>query len=308
MVSGLAWALVAVVIWAGWFTATAHGVRGELSVIDVALVRVAVPALVLSPWLWRARARLVALAWWQVAGIALYGVPFVVLLATGLRFAPVSHAAALVPGLMPVVAGALGAWLLRERVGARRRAGFAAMLLAAALVAADAGVFGAGLADGLTGAARGHPFFLAAMLAFVGFTFAARRAGLEPLVTTGLVGLVSTVLLVPPYLLFGLGGLAAAPVAELAFQVVAQGLLAGVVAVFAFATAIRRLGAAPAAAGAALVPGSATLIAWAVLGERPSALAGVAMVVVGIGVWLASGLRLRGSRESRRRRSDRPAA
>jgi drug/metabolite transporter (DMT)-like permease len=112
----------------------------------------------------------------------------------------------------------------------------------------------------------------------------------------------------PLYLLCDLGRLATAPAVDVAFQVVAQGLLAGVVAIYAFATAIRRLGAPTAAACAALVPASATLIAWAVLGERPSALEGAAMVVVGIGVYLASGLSWRGRRESSERRSDRPAA
>lgn len=287
--AGFAWALTAVAIWAAWFAATAHGVRGSMAAVDVTLIRVVVPTLLLAPLLWRGRDTLKRLHWWQVAGISLYGVPFVLCLSTGLTLAPISHAVALVPGLMPVFMGMLGALLLGERLTARRLAGFALMLLSASLIATEAGVF----SGTFTTEARGHLFFLAAGLAWALFTLTTRHAGLDAFVSTGLVGLLSTMLLLPPYLLLGLGRLADAPTAEIGFQIVAQGLLAGLVAIYAYARAIRTLGASSAAAAAALVPGSAALIAWATLAERPTALEATAMVVVAIGVWLASGVRLR---------------
>jgi len=46
-----------------------------------------------------------------------------------------------------------------------------------------------------------------------------------------------------------------------------QGLLAGLVAIYAYARAIRLLGVATASAAVALVPPVATLIGWAALGS-----------------------------------------
>ncbi len=286
---GLGFGFAAVLIWSAWFSATAHGVRGALDAVDVTLIRVVVPTLLLAPILYRARARLIALRWYQLVGIGLYGIPFVLALATGLRFAPVSHAAALVPGLMPVLAGVLGVLLLGERLTAWRIGGFALMLAAAAMIALEAGM----LTAAPSSAAVGHVFFLLGCAAWAGFTLTTRLVGLDPFVATGLVGLLSTVILLPLHVGLGLGRLGDAPWSEIVFQILAQGVFAGLVAVYAYARAIRLLGVAPAAALAALVPGLATLISWAVLGERPTALEAAAMVVVAVGVYLASGVRLK---------------
>ncbi len=304
--AGFAWALLAVTIWASWFAATAHGVRGSLEVVDVTLIRVVVPTILLAPLLWRARTDIRRLSWLQLAGLGMYGLPFVFCLSTGLTLAPISHAVVLVPGLMPVFMGVLGALLLAEQLTARRLLGFALMLGSAALIAAEAGVF----SGTFTRQALGHLFFLAAGVAWSLFTLTTRRAGLDPFVATGLVGLLSTVLLLPVYIALDLGRLDTAPALEVAFQILVQGLLAGLVATYAYARAIRMLGGSYAAALAALVPATATLIGWATLGERPTPLEAVAMLVVAVGVFLASGVQLRapGARRSARTHSDRPAA
>ncbi|MEO1089261.1 MAG: DMT family transporter [Pseudomonadota bacterium] len=260
---GLAFAAVAVTIWAGWFSVTAAGVRSTLAPVDLALIRVTVPTLLLLGVLWRQRAVVRRTGVRDGLLLSLYGVPFTLLVAAGLAHAPISHAAALIPGLMPVFTGAIGILLLGERATARRLLGFALMLSAAGLVAWQAGVFSGSFDD----MARGHAFFLGACIAWTVFTLTARRVGLDPFLATALVGLYSMLALLPPYLALGLGRLATAPLGDVAVQVIAQGLLAGLVAIYAYAQAIRRLGASQAAAAAALVPGSATLIGW-LLGER----------------------------------------
>lgn len=285
---GFAWALLAVAIWAGWFTVTAYGVRTSLAPVDLTLIRVAVPALLLAPVLWTQRRRILQIRWHDGLMLALYGLPFTLTMSAGLQLAPISHAVALVPGLMPVMMGALGYALLGDRLTPRRLAGFALMLVSALLIGWKVGLFAGDL-----GNARGHLLFLVGGLMWAIFSITVRRLRLDPFVATGLVGLYSTLALLPVYLGFGLGRLATAPFGEIALQVVAQGVLAGLVAVYAYARAIRLLGGSQAAACAALVPSSATLIGWAVLGERPTGLDGLAMALVTVGVFLASGARLR---------------
>ena len=281
--AGWLWALTAIAIWASWFAVTSHGVRGTLATIDVALMRVVVPTLLLLGPLWAARARLATLGPGDVLGLALYGVPFIAFVAGGLAHAPVSHAVALVPGFMPVLAGLWAMLGEGVRHPPRRRLGFALMTAGAGLI----------LAASPGGDALGHAFFLAASACFAVFTVTARRLALPPFVATGIVAGVSTLALAPVYLALPLGRIAQAPWGEIALQLVVQGLLAGLVAIYAYARAIRLLGVATASASVALVPPAATLIGWLALGERPAWGEALAVLVVAAGVIAASEVRLK---------------
>jgi drug/metabolite transporter (DMT)-like permease len=243
---------------------------------------VVVPSLLLVVPLWHARARLAGLAVGDVLGLALYGLPFIAFLAAGLTHAPVSHAVALVPGFMPVIAGLWVGLAQGVRHPPRRRLGFVLMAAGAAwIVVATSG-----------GDLRGHLFFLAASTCFAVFTMTARRLALPPFVATGVVAGVSAVGLLPVYLLAPVGRIGAAPWSEIALQVVVQGLLAGLLAIYAYARAIRLLGMATASASVALVPPGATLVGWAVLGERPALGEAAAVLVVAAGVLAASDVAL----------------
>ncbi|NBB70838.1 MAG: EamA family transporter [Alphaproteobacteria bacterium] len=281
--AGWLWVLVAIAIWASWFAVTAHGVRGTLATADLVLIRVVVPTLLLAGALWAARRRLATLGVGDLLGLALYGLPFIAFVAAGLAHAPVSHAVALVPGVMPVLAGLWAAFGEGVRHPPRRRLGFALMIAGAGSI----------LALGPTGSALGHGFFLAASACLAVFTVTARRLALPPFVATGIVAGLSSLVLVPAYLALPLGRIAAAPWSEIALQILMQGLLAGLLAIYAYARAIRSLGVATAAAAVALVPPTATLIGWAALGERPSVGEAIAVTVVAAGVLAAADVRLK---------------
>ena len=98
--TGVGWALLAVVIWSGWFVVTRHAVAGHgtLAVADLVALRFGISGLILMPVLVRRTPSLPPRAWreglWFVAGS---GAPFALVLSLGLRFAPASHAAALTP-------------------------------------------------------------------------------------------------------------------------------------------------------------------------------------------------------------------
>jgi len=281
--AGWLWVLTAIAIWASWFAVTSHGVRGTLATADVALIRVVVPTLVLAGSLWAARGRLATLGVGDVVGLAVYGLPFIAFVAAGLAHAPVSHAVALVPGFMPVLAGLWAAFGEGVRHPPRRRLGFALMATGAGLI----------LALAPTGSVLGHGFFLAASACLAVFTVTARRLALPPFVATGIVASTSSLVLVPAYLALPVGRIATAPWGEIALQILMQGLLAGLVAIYAYARAIRLLGVATASAAVALVPPVATLIGWAALGERPTMGEAVAVTVVAAGVLAASDVRLK---------------
>jgi drug/metabolite transporter (DMT)-like permease len=276
---GIAWALLAVTIWAGWFVATriAVGPGGVLGASDLVAIRAGIGGLVLLPVFVARVSSLPRSAFvdgrWLTVGS---GAPFALIVSAGLRYAPASHAAALTPGTMPLWAALLGLVFLRDRLGR-------VQLLGLALIASGALV----LAGGLAGqqAVLGHGFFLIGATLFAAGTVRMRGSQLKPLDATALVGAYSLVGYLPFYLLAGTSNLALASARELVFQGIYQGVLVSAVALLAFNRAIALLGRR-APAFAALVPVLATLFAIPAIGEIPGSAESVAVIAIALGVLL----------------------
>ena len=99
--------------------------------------------------------------------------------------------------------------------------------------------------------------------------------------------------LAPCYLVSGVTGLTDAPLSEVLVQALYQGLFAAVLALLFYSRAVALLGAARGAVFAALVPGTAVLLAYPLLGEAPSTreIFGLGLVTLGM-VWALGLFRL----------------
>jgi drug/metabolite transporter (DMT)-like permease len=279
---GIAAALATVTIWAGWIALTRKGVTTSLAPVDVALLRYAVPSLVLLPVLWRIRPALAqAGAGRSLAMIFGSGAPFFLICSTGMALAPAADIGALLPGTMPLFVALFGWLALRERISAARLLGFA-LILAGAIAAAIGGL-------GHAEAWRGYPLLLAAASMWACYTLAFRKAGLNAWQAAAIVNAGSVVLLLPVLILSGTSRLLEAPAADLLLQGFVQGVMSGLLAMVCYGAAVRRLGASNAAAFAALAPGLAALLGVPLLGEIPSGISIAAILIVGLGVALASG-------------------
>jgi drug/metabolite transporter (DMT)-like permease len=119
-----------------------------------------------------------------------------------------------------------------------------------------------------------------------------RQSQLDPLHAAALVATGSCVLFLPPY--FAVHGLRAfdAPVHDLAFQALFQGVVVSIVALFFFGKSIAILGASAGAAFGALTPAMAALLAIPILREVPAPKDWAAILAVSVGVYLASGGRV----------------
>lgn len=270
---GVAAGLVAVAIWAGWIVAV-RGAVATFPPLDLAVLRYLGPVLLLAPVLLRCGPLPEGVSRWRIAAMTLgWGAPFALFAAEGLKVAETGLFGALVPGSMPLWLSALSLVALGARFRREALAGLALIGGAAALAlwAAPPGTLG------------GAPWLVAASIAWAVYTLAYRGSGLTPLQATAVVGFWSLLLLAPLVAAQGVT-LFTRPLTEVATQFALQGALAGVVAVAAFAEAVRSLGAARAAAFAALVPVTATLGGWAALGEPPSAAVLASVFLAGAGV------------------------
>ena len=275
---GYAWMSVAILIWASWLVLTSSGVTTNLSPIDLAGLRAFVPALFLSPLLWRHRQEIAKLGVRRCLALTAYGAPFTLCVGYGLGYAPVAHAGAMVPSLMPVIV-TFASWLVFGQRASAPHVWSAALIVAgaAAIVLRSTGVSASG--DTWVG----HILFLTAAVFWACFTLTVRRHGVSPFLATSIVGTISILGLAPMWALSGLSSFAEASAPDVLFQIVFQGIITGLVSLYAFGRALRLLGLV-ATRLSALTPAVATLLAIPILSQVPDRfeLAALGLVVGGL--------------------------
>ncbi|MGH6982990.1 MAG: DMT family transporter [Stellaceae bacterium] len=283
LIVGVVSGLLVVLCWAGWVVATRFAVTTQLRPVDVAFLRYLAPAVVLLPVLVRRgfgpRQIGVARTAMLVAGA---GLPFLLVASTGMKFAPASDVGTVMVGTMPVFVAVFSALVSRERFDRIRVFGFLLVVLGIAGIAAH------GLFDFHSGAWRGHLLFLAGGAMYAAFTVTFRRSGIGPWHAAAIVNFYSLLLIAPVYFLVCGPRVLSAPPGEVVTQAFMQGVVAGIMALYFYGDAIRRLGASRAAVLGALTPVVVALVGVPLLGEIPNAVAWAAIFAVSAGVVLAS--------------------
>ena len=279
---GVAFGLMAAVIWGGFLVVSRHGVVLGLEAVDIAFLRYVSAALVMLPILLRqpGRGELLQLGWFKPLMLAaLAGPLFLIVGASGFYFAPAAHAAVIQPGGMTLTSVCFAAILFGERLTPAKLTGLALLVIGLATIA------GPGLFSGQSEAWKGDILFATAGTMFAGFTILVRRWRISAWTSTAIVSVLSGFLFGPLYLMvWGPERLLATPLEAIVEQVVVQGILSAVVALFAFARAVHHLGPGRASFFPAMAPSMAILIAIPVLGEFPSILqwAGLAIATLGL--------------------------
>ena len=297
---GAAAALATVLLWAAGLVATRFGVTGALSLWDVVFLRLALPALLLVPVLLRfvkapgGRPGDDRRLFWFIILMAGAGLPFMLISSTGMKFAPAAHAGALMPGSMPLFAALLAVLLLGERFSLQRRFGTALMLLGALAVG------GWQVIEGTGDTWRGDLMFVCCGALWACYTIGLKKTGIGPWQAAAVVYVASFVVYTPIYFLWFDSRLLIAPAFEIGVQVV-QSVASGLLSMAAYSFAVRRLGAAPAAAFGALTPALTALLAIPLLGEWPETVTWIGIVAVSLGVALANGAFSRYNRTNHQR-------
>ncbi|HKV65156.1 MAG TPA: DMT family transporter [Rhodanobacteraceae bacterium] len=266
--------LLLAAIWGGsfLFLRIAAPKFGPLSLVDV---RLALGALVLSPFLWRARRQLAATGWFKIAAIGFVNtlLPFL-LFAWSAERAPAGVSAII--NSMAVPFAALTAFaMFGERIGGRRLMGLAAGMVGVAVLASG-DVGGAGLGPAVAaGTAAAFLYGVSANLVKRHF------AGLPPAAVAAATLAWGAVLLSP----FAVWQWPSARVpAEAWLSLIALGVVCTGIAYAFYYRLIQRVGAPRATTVTYLVPIFGVLWAWLALGEplTLSMAAGGALILGGM--------------------------
>lgn len=278
-------ALASVLIWSGWIVFTRHGVTTDVPPVTLGLLRYAIPTVVMLPLLMRSGPSFRRAGWVKCAIMVCgSGAPFFLICSLGMTFAPAAHVGVMLPGVMPMFVAVLAFLLLGERYAGAQLLGYALVL--AGVVALG----GAGLIEAGGGDWRGHALLLLSAASWACFTLAFKRSGLTAWQAAALINAVSVVIMVTIDAFQDGPRLWDIPWPTVVAQGFAQGILSGLLALAAYGYAVSILGASRASAFVSLTPALTAVIAAVTLGEWPDAVTVGAILVVGAGVALASGV------------------
>lgn len=297
---GIAAAVVTVGIWAAFIVIARASARGSLTPFDIALARIAGACAVLLPLGWwlvrrdRAQGLATASSFFGLSPLALRvtaacgvfgGFGYAVLAYAGFFYAPAAHASVLMPGSLPLWTTLLAAVILHTPITPTRALGLAC------IVAGDLLVGGASLLRAVEGGEvwKGDLLFMSAALCWSTYSVLARRYGLDAVRATAAVTVFALFSYVPFYLLLlGTGAirshLLTAPLGEVLFQVIFQGVGSVVISGITFVRMIQYFGPVRSTMITALVPGLSALGAVIFLAEplHWNLLAGLVLVTAGI--------------------------
>lgn len=269
--------LLVVLIWSGWIIFSRLGVQTNLTPADITLLRYGTAALCTLPWAirypWRqlplGRALIVALG---------CGFPYTLFSFYGLQLSPAANAGVLVNGSLPVISGLLAILILKQRFAPGAWLGVGMVVLANALMLWP-------VLEHYSLSIAGSLLLFAAAWVMAIYMTAVKYWGITSREILVWVPWLNALIFIPLWWLFP-HNLANSGMADIALQVVYQGLIVSVLALFLLGFTIRQLGAVASSILMAFVPATTGLLAIPVLGEWPLTIQWIAIAVCSTGLLL----------------------
>jgi len=283
---GVLAALATVTIWAAFLIGTRFAVNGNLTVDEVLVLRLVPAFLIMLPLMVKLGVIIRGQSIFGLLMIALGATAvFPYLISTGVYYAPASDAGALAAGMLPFWTALFAFIITGEKPSKIRFLGLIIILLGAFLVGSYSILSSSGQDTW-----KGHFLFLAGSGMWSIYTVYFRKSGIDPL--TGLVfGLFwGTAVVTPLLVLFGDVSFERASTFDVFSMIILQGLLIAILAMLLYNFAIRQLGPAQTAAFGALTPVLALIGGFFFLGETITLIKSLGILVVALGVVLASGI------------------
>ncbi len=269
-----------IIITAIQFVAARFSLREHLTAADIASLRFAGAGVIFLPIIWRiGLGKLETLGWKRASALAvLVGLPYPMIINWGLTYAPAAHAAALCPASIVFFSFVLSRIVFEDAISRMRIIGIAVIIVGLLLF-----VFHSGSEVGNT--LFGDLLFTGSGIMFSGYAVLVRRWSVDPVIATAAIVLLSCVPL-PLLHILAPSGINTASGAEIGAQIVIQGFLAGAAAMFLYTYAVRQLGPQKASLFMPCVPIATALTGMIVLGEIPTPIQFIAIVIMTAGMIL----------------------
>ena len=274
---GLLCGIGAALCWAAGFVSARHGVAVGMSPIVIALYRFVWSGLLLIPVVARGGVgNLGGVGWGRGIVLAvLGGLPQAALSYAGFLFVPLGHGAIIQPSCASLGGLLLATLVLREPLPAHRIGGALVMVVGLIVIGTEA------LKTLGTHGLTGDSMFVAAGFSFAIFGILLRLWRIPPVAATAVISVLSLAGL--PLFIYRLGDVLAVGFYENLLQAVVQGALAGTGAIYLFTRAVVLLNASRAVVFPSLVPPFTLLLGFIALGEVPTLLQFVGLVIVVVG-------------------------
>lgn len=275
---GVAAVVAVICLWSSFALSSRALETAGLTMGDAAIVRFAVPALVLTPWIPQTLRRLRGERPAVLALVLLAGLPHFALFVGGAHLTSAALTGLLVPGTVPLFVTVLLFARAPRRIPRRR-------LLALGVIVA--GVAASALSMGGPAGPAGIAVLLAAGLVWAAYTIGLARTRLDPIGVIVIVSLTSAVAAVglaamgilPSHLFTG--GL---DLTAWGAYALVQGVGTGLLSTACYVVAVKNLGASIPAAAGAMSPVLTAVVAMPLLGEPLGAglIVALALIVSGV--------------------------
>jgi drug/metabolite transporter (DMT)-like permease len=269
--------------WAAGFGGIRHGLDAGFSPADLVIHRYLWSGLALLPFVMRAGINdLNGIGWGRALLLAVLGGPVYAIIGyVGFLLVPLGHGGVIQPSIGTLGGLLLATLVLGEKLIASRVVG--ALIIVCGLVVIGGEAVATIGAHGVVG----DLLFVPTGLMFATFGMLLRLWRIAAMPAAAVISVLSLFAVPVHWLLGGLDQMTALGWRENLLQAVLQGILAGPAAIYLFARSVGLLGAGRAAIFFSLIPPFALLLGWLALGEVPSTLQLMGLVIVLFGFRLA---------------------
>lgn len=276
---GYGYALMAVLIWCGFILVSRMGGVSELLPQDVIFIRYLTCTAILLP-LWWFKWRFNLFNWKLLVCSLIGGLAYALCAFRGFELAPASHAAVLLPGLMPLGIIVFSFLVNGERHGLQKWLGTLVITLGIAIL------FLSYYAQNQT-LSEGHVYLVLASLCWAIFSVLIKRWDITPWQVTVSLAVITFIIYAPVYMVFLPKAISVASWNDILLQGFYQGFMATIVQMILYVKAVQAIGPSSMGAMMSIVPVLSGVLAILVFKEQASIELFGGLVLVSLGAWLA---------------------
>lgn len=283
---GYGFAFAAALIWAGFILVSRMGGLSELLAFDVIAIRYVTCAAILLP-IWWFKFRFELFTPRLIICSLVGGLAYALCAFSGFQLASASHAAILLPGMMPLFIIVLSFLINKESHGAQKWFGIGVITLGIiVLFAGELGVFKGELNLNVT-TLLGDGWLVAAAFFWAVFSVLIKRWQITPWQVTVSLALLTCLFYLPVYIVFLPKAIAVASWTDILLQAFYQGIMATIVQMIFYVKAVQNIGPSNMGAVMSIVPVISGVAAIVIFNEPVTMELIMGLVLVSLGAWFA---------------------